>query len=126
MKKEYPSIIPCFSVADTKKAVIFYHDAFGFKQANPGEDYIEMRFKDIVIMFGQEGSYDQKEQTPKHSGKPCPMVLYIYCDDVDAFYEHALKHGAKSVEKPQDTPWGDRMCSLQDLDGYTWSFAANK
>ena len=113
-------------MADTSKSIAFYEQAFGFIQANPGEDYIEMRFNDVVVMFGKEGAYGEKSQTPKHSGKECPMVLYVYCDNVDQFYKHAVDKGAKSLSGPKDTPWGDRMCELEDLDGYQWSFAEHK
>ena len=43
--------------------------------------------------------------------------------DVDSLYEAALKAGAKSLGAPENMFWGDRMCRLQDLDGYIWCFA---
>ena len=121
---KYPTSIPCFSVADKKKSADFYQKAFGFEKGeHDSKEYVEMRFKDLVVMFSNEGVEGKDIFTPKHSGKRCPMILYIFCDDVDAFYKNALAHGAKSIDKPYDTSWGDRMCTLEDSDGYTWYFA---
>ena len=38
--------------------------------------------------------------------------LYVYVQDADATHERALNAGARSLEKPIDTPYGDR--SLHD------------
>jgi len=124
--RKYPTIIPCLTVIDTQKTIDFYKNAFGFTHANPTEEYVEMRYKDVVIMFGPEGEYEKPTKAPKNSGEPCPITLYIYCDDVDTFYTNALKHGAKSVSSPTTMEWNDRMCSLEDIDGYSWSFAQRK
>lgn len=124
LKMQYPTLIPCFTVIDSKKSIEFYKSAFGFTCARPEDDYIEMRYKDVVIMFGKEGQFEgDTSKAPKTSGVKIPLTLYIYCDDVDAFYKNALKNGAKSLAEPQDTFWGDRFCKLEDIDGYEWSFA---
>ena len=44
---------------------------------------------------------------------------------MDTFYEKALQQGAKSLSAPEDMFWGDRMCSLQDPEGYSWYFATH-
>jgi uncharacterized glyoxalase superfamily protein PhnB len=120
----YPTIIQCLTVIDTKKTIEFYKKAFGFTHTNPSEDYAEMRFKDIVIMFGNENQFPGDTRlAPKTSGTPCPVTLYVYCDDVHAFYEHAIKNGAKGVTEPSEMPWGDIMCNIEDIDGYSWSFS---
>jgi len=121
--KKYPPLIACLTVINPKKSIEFYTKAFGFTHANPGEDYTEMRYNDVVIMFGQEGMYGQTNKAPKTSGVECPIVLYIYVDHVDNFYKNALRNGAISVMEPQTTHWGDKICALKDIDGYQWTFA---
>jgi len=120
---KYPTIISCLTAIDPKKTVAFYEKAFGFKCTNPGEDWVTMSYKDVMIMFGKEGDYGQTTKAPKTSGVESPINLYIYVDNVDDFYKNAIKNGAKSSMEPQNTDWGDRMCTVEDIDGYKWSFA---
>ncbi len=117
-------------VKDVEAARKFYIDAFGFSKTdevsyddNGRLIHAAIKYHDIIFMIGAEGAYGKELVTPNTSGVPCPVTLYVYCEDVDVFYAHALKHGAKSTLDPTDTFWGDRMCQVTDLDGYHWSFA---
>ena len=49
--------------------------------------------------------------------------LYVYVNDADATYQRALNAGARSLEKPFDTPYGDRRCMVEDKWGNTWQIA---
>lgn len=121
---KYPTMIQCLTVVNTQNTTEFYKKAFGFTHSNPGEDYIEMRYEDIVIMFGSENQFPgDPRKAPATSGTACPIVLYVYCNDVNSFYKHAVANGAQSAMEPTPMPWGDRMCQLTDIDGYSWSFA---
>lgn len=116
---------PYIAVQYTDKSVDFYHKAFGFEiiEKAPAEDgstwHAEMRYKDLLIMCGKIG------QTPAMSDIESPISQYDYVENVDHFHEQAIKHGAKSISAPEDMFWGDRMCRLQDIDGYVWSFASH-
>jgi len=46
--------------------------------------------------------------------------MYLYVDDVDAVYNNALKHGAKSEFEPADMPYGDRQGGIVDPEGNYW------
>jgi len=52
--------------------------------------------------------------------KAASGVFYVYVSDTDATYRRALAGGAKSVEKPVNTPYGDRRCIVKDIWGNTW------
>src|SRR5262249_46804530 len=110
-------------------ALDFYRRAFGFEKrfTMPGADgqtrHAEMSRGEVVIMFGPEGGCPAR--APASSGVPAPIGLYLYCDDVDKLFATATAAGAKVVQAPQDMFWGDRMCSLSDPDGHSWSFATN-
>jgi PhnB protein len=128
-KRAFPWVSACITVNDVDKAVDFYEKAFGFtcREKAPGEDgttwHAELLYKDYLMMLGKAGGWGNNMQAPAVSGNPSPMSLYIYCENVDAFYEAALKAGAEKVQEPEDMFWGDRMCVISDLDGYLWSFA---
>jgi len=50
-------------------------------------------------------------------------MLYVYVDDVDAHYQHAVAHGATVVMPLEDRPWGDRLYQVRDPQGHQWTFA---
>ena len=128
---DFPWLAPYLAVEDVERSMAFYGAAFGFtfrSQARNDEGNVvhgEMNYQDCVILMGTVNAYEDNTQTPKYSQRPSPIVLYVYVDDVDQFYEAALTQGAESVMPVQEMPWGDRTCHLKDLDGYIWAFATN-
>ena len=122
----FPWVSPYIMVSHLESAINFYHNAFGFEFKEHTPEHAEMRYKDQILMFGQEGSYGSKSKSPKSSETESPVNLYIYVENVDEFYKNALESGAKSIGAPEDMFWGDRMCRLQCPEGYTWAFATNK
>lgn len=124
-------ITPYVIVKDIDKAATFYQKAFYFETLHlaPGEDgttwHGEMRYKGQMLMFGKEGAYGCSGQAASTMKIESPISLYLYCEDVDSLYRHAVASGAKPLAEPETMFWGDRMCRLGDLDGYVWCFATN-
>jgi uncharacterized glyoxalase superfamily protein PhnB len=123
---------PHLTVRDADAALNFYQRAFGFEKrmAFAGADgrlkHVEVGWKEAVIMFAPQGEASGcPSRSPATSGVAAPVALYLYCDDVDALFARATAAGAKPVEPPRVMFWGDRVCTLLDLDGYPWSFATN-
>lgn len=117
-------------VRNIKKSIEFYTKAFGFKELegtsedeNGDVQHAMLQLGECVIMLTPEGAFDLPHLAPASSGKPSPMGLYVYVEDVDKLYEQAAAVGAKSLNKPADAFWGDRHCRIADIDGYEWSFA---
>ena len=132
-RENHHSILsPYIMVQDVKKAAEFYKTAFHFEinELAPGdkEDVVhaELSYKNQLIMLGKQGAWGGTSKSPATSGVESPISLYLYTADVDAFYKHALQQHAESVIAPDDMFWGDRMCSLKDIDGYVWCFATKK
>lgn len=121
----FPWISPYITASNLKSAVEFYTKVFGFEVKDHSPEHAELRYKDQIMMFGQEGAYGGESKSPKSSGTVSPISLYIYCEDVDKFHKNAVESGAKSVGAPEDMFWGDRMCRLQCPEGYIWAFATN-
>ena len=55
---------------------------------------------------------------------PMTAFLYVYVSDIDATYERAIQAGARALEEPSETPYGDRRCMVDDEWGNTWQIAA--
>src|SRR5262245_22483001 len=51
--------------------------------------------------------------------------LYVYVSDADATYRRAVEAGARTLEEPLDTPYGDRRCMVEDAWGNTWQIATH-
>jgi PhnB protein len=130
--KKISWLSPYITVKDVAAAADFYHKAFKFEvmELAPGEDgtpcHGELNYKDQLIMIGKEGAWQGTTKTPLTSQVESPITLYLYCENVDDFYNFAISANAKSIAPPEDMFWGDRMCRLQDLDGYIWCFATTK
>jgi uncharacterized glyoxalase superfamily protein PhnB len=49
--------------------------------------------------------------------------LTIFVDDVDAHYARAKAGGAKILEEPHETAYGEYQYAAEDLDGHHWLFS---
>lgn len=110
--KGWHTVTPRLVVDDPMKLVQFLIHAFGATGEYLTDRPSEMKIGDSIVMVSAAG--------PR---KPMPGFLYLYVDDADATYEHALKAGAVSVEKPTDTPYGDRRAMVTDPCGNDWQIA---
>ena len=62
------------------------------------------------------------EETPAILGFGT-QSLTIFVDDVDGHYSRAQAAGAKIVEQPHETEYGEYQYGVEDLDGHHWLFA---
>jgi uncharacterized glyoxalase superfamily protein PhnB len=58
--------------------------------------------------------------------KAMPAFLYVYMEDADTVFRRAQERGAKSLEEPHDTPYGDRRAMIQDPWGNLWQIATHR
>lgn len=111
------------AVANVAASMEFFERAFGFARgvALPDADgqlrYAEMRHGDSVLMLIRKGD----QATATHGA----AALYTYVPDVDAALAHARDAGA-GVTDAEDQPWGDRVATVTDPDGYRWVLATFK
>jgi len=75
----------------------------------------EMRIGDSIVMVS---SAEVRE--------PMPACLYVYVSDVDDAYRRAVAAGAATIEKPLQTPYGDRRCVVKDEWNNIWQIAARE
>src|SRR5262245_15183888 len=110
----WPRVIPRISVNDPEALVGFIRHVFGamgeFHAGRPSD----LRIGDSLIMVG---STLEREAMS--------AFLYVYVENVDVVYQLALGRGAKSIEEPQDMPYGDRRAMIRDRWGNTWQIATH-
>jgi uncharacterized glyoxalase superfamily protein PhnB len=126
------SVTPHLILDDAASTIDWYKRAFGAEETGRavGPDgkimHAEVRIGNSIVyvndpMGGGKG--------PKALGGS-PVGLWIYTEDVDAFYKRAVDAGAKAAPGPmgqlQDQFWGDRCGTLIDPAGYYWTIATRK
>ena len=99
----WPTVVPRIAVDDPRALVAFIQHVFGAVGEYHLERPSELRIGDSLIMVG---STIEREAMP--------AFLYVYVKDADAAYRRAVERGAKSLEEPQDMPYGDRRAMIRD------------
>lgn len=108
----FHTVTPRLVVADPARLVHFLKRAFGASGEYTADRPSQMRIGDSIVMVSGAG--------PR---KPMPALLYLYVDDADTTYRHALEAGAVSIEEPGEMPYGDRRAMITDPCGNDWQIA---
>jgi len=53
-------------------------------------------------------------------------MLFIYVEDCDAVFNHAVSEGCTVIYEMMDAFWGDRMGNVKDPYGHYWAIASCK
>ena len=107
------TVTPRIFTDDVSGLIAFLRTVFGATGRRLAGRPAEMRTGDSIVMISEA---DAREAHP--------ACLYVYVEDADKTYRKAISAGAKSVEKPVDTPYGDRHGMVLDAWGNTWQIAA--
>ena len=125
----YSTLQPYLAVDDASAAIDFYQRAFGAKergrQAGPGGSimHAELEIGDSVIMLSDP--FPQASTKPPKELGGTSVSIMTYVDDTDAAYKQAIDAGATSLMEPDDMFWGDRLSSVQDPFGHSWTIATH-
>ena len=126
----YQSVTPLFVFKDARKAIDFYKQAFGAQErfAMPGPDgkgvmHAEVLIGSSIIMLGDERPQQSSKSAESMGGSP--INFYLYVENVDQAFRRALEAGAKSQMAVEDMFWGDRVGTVQDPFGYSWTIATH-
>ena len=80
-------------------------------------DYEDQR--PTVVQIG-----DSKIMITEAGVRPASSAfLYVYVANTDETYQRACHLGARTIEEPVLTPYGDRRCMIEDPWGNTWQIA---
>ena len=99
---------PILLVADLERSVAFYRDRLGFELTYEFEG-----FAHLGVEGGSLGLASTKE-----SVDPASTAIWAYTDDVDALFAELTEAGVGVIAAPADQPWGERVASVADPDGY--------
>jgi uncharacterized glyoxalase superfamily protein PhnB len=116
------TVLPHVSYQNLAEAIEWLTRVFGFRehyQYGDGPSGAQLWAGAAVIQLEQA---DSKEQSPEQLGYGT-QSLTIFIDDVDAHYARAKSAGAKILEEPHETVYGEYQYAAEDLDGHHWLFS---
>ena len=117
----YHTVTPFLNVKGVAKLIDFMKSALG------AEEVMRMPGPDGTVMHAEVSIGNSRLMLSEHmQGTATTSSFYVYVSDVDSMYKRATGAGAKSVTPPTDQFWGDRMATVHDSFGNTWSLATHK
>lgn len=126
----YQTVTPYVVFKDSRKAITFYEKALGAKQNFIMEDpdgkkvmHAEIKIGSSALMLGDENPQQACKSAATLGASP--VSFYVYVEDVDKAFEQALAAGCISDMPVQDMFWGDRIGSVKDPFGHSWSLATH-
>lgn len=130
-----PTVTPMLSYEDPGAAADWLCRAFGFAEASRlTEDdgrvsHVELRLGGGAVMLGSPSGYVNPLQL-RNRGAPgawdTPYVIdgvHVLVENVDAHARRAREAGARLLSEPEDTPYGERIYRVEDVEGHRWMFA---
>ena len=117
----YSSFTPYYVVEGGSDFIEFLKKAFEgqemYRFPAPGGKlgHAEVRIGTSVVMLA--------DTSPEYS--PSRMNAYLYVPDVDATYKKAVAAGCQSKREPANQFYGDRVATVADRWGNTWSIGTH-
>ena len=110
-------------VPSVPETIAFYERAFGFEGSfiHEGKDYGELKTGPTRLSFTAHALAAQAVpftyRAVEDGDRPLGMEITLTVEDVDGVHARAVAAGAEELAKPHDTPWGQRVSYLKDLNG---------
>jgi PhnB protein len=106
------TVIPRIVAKDARGFITFLKDVFDATGDYRKDSPSQIMIGDSLILISDAGARLKTS-----------AFLYVYVKDTDATFRRAIANGARAVEQPLDTPYGDRRCMVKDQWGNSWQIA---
>ncbi len=116
------TVLPHVSYQDLAGAITWLSKTFGFREHyRYGEPVsgAQVHLGNAWIMVRQAAGGCA---SPKQLGYGT-QSLTVFLDDVEGHYQRAMAAGAKILEEPHETEYGEFQYAAEDLDGHHWLFS---
>ena len=124
----YHTLTPYLTVQNAARAIEFYTKALGAKETmrmdgpNGKIGHAELKIGDSMIMLADE--MPGGTRSPQSLGGTTGGI-FLYVENVDAYFDRAIAAGAKADVRPENMFWGDRYGRFTDPFGHSWSVATH-
>jgi len=121
------TIYPGLRYTDASAAIDWLVKGFGFErefvapEPNGTIAHAQLRVGNDLIMLGSSRDDATKFLSPREAGGTT-MSMYVRVPEPDERYRRALGAGAVLVRDIEDTEYGARIFTVDDPEGYRWSF----
>ena len=120
-------MVPFISYRDSKAAIRFLEEAFGFEPKLVVEHegvvvHAQVAYRTGMVMMSDSRGGDPLLTTVADTGRPTGGVYVVIDGDVDAHAARAEAAGAEMVRAPADQDYGGREYTCRDPEGNVWSF----
>jgi lactoylglutathione lyase len=107
---------PILEVSDVSRSLRFYTELLGFRMTFSFDgDAGKPVFASLELDDGTKIAIGG----PKEAVSSGSVAIWLYTDDVDAAVADLRQGGVEVIAEPEDKPWGERVASVSDPDGYT-------
>lgn len=117
-------------IKGASQAIEFYKNAFGaelmMRMNAPGTETVahaELKIGNSIIFLNDEFPGSSVKSPATLGGTTGGINLYV--DEIDRWFERAVKAGAKVNMAPTDMFWGDRWAQVQDPFGHVWGISTH-
>lgn len=124
--QKYAGVTPYLSVSDGVAAIAFYAQAFEAKEFERYDYEGKVGHVTLTINGSHVMLSDEFIENYEYIGTKAPKTLggtsvtiHMVVDDVDAWYDRAVKAGASPIRPPKDEFYG-RQAKLRDPFGHVW------
>jgi len=104
-------LAPVLQVSELRKAIAYYCDVLGFEEDFAfGEppSYAGLKRNDAVVHLCS---------SPGNAARRGLGSMYIFCDEVDLYYQEILAKGAEVTSQLNTQPYGMKDFQIKDPDG---------
>lgn len=118
------TVLPHVNYQNLGDAIVWLTVTFGFREHyryGEGPSGGQMWAGNAVIQVRQA---DNGQRSPAQLGYGT-QSLTVFVDDVDRHYARAKAAGAKILEEPHETMYGEYQYVAEDLDGHHWLFSSH-
>jgi|SRR5579884_3097542 len=116
------AVLPHVTYQNVDEAIAWLTSVFGFREYyryGDGPSGGQIWAGKAVIQI-QQARGEQKSPAQLGYGT---QSLTIFIDDVDGHYARAKAAGARILEEPHETVYGEYQYAAADLDGHRWLFS---
>ena len=122
----YHAITAQLAIEGAAAAIAFHEKAFGAVVLDRAMDPSGQKVWHAAVKIGDSmifvnDVFPEMDPTDQQS----VSNLWLYVDDVDAWFKRAVEAGARASMPPGDMFWGDRMAHVVDPFGQKWAIASH-
>ncbi len=116
------TVTAALTIDGASEAIELYKRAFGAEEVDRAPDPSGKKIWHARLRIGSSAIF-VNDAFPEMGSTAQPTRLYLYLDNVDAAFKRAADAGLTVKMPLTDMFWGDRMGSLTDKWGNSWTLA---